>query len=935
MKNSYFKMTKNSFTQLLQLSWPVSMTLVALIIGLAPNGALAQRKSVINDSYGPGSSAEWQGLWHQSGNYRLFLNRAPIGWTNCWVAGKGGPTTVEGFSDSVPGLEWLPWTGGEMIRRAGTNGFDIVMHYSDGTVDFDAVDWAANHGCAVFCFADNLQGTQGNTYHYFDYGLYGPTYSGRGPTPAMIVTGGYSPYSDVVTAYGEQGEFMDATEDIGLAVQSFSHSSTAARYARIKDTTGWTNVFDLRQALRQVSSFYDTGWQTHGGYGFPLLSNRFGHNREFTEKAIPALTNLDAGPPIQPRAQISSCGTNVTFYWYNFRQTGFSNTIVKVDGVTVYAGSGTSHTWTPSQPGTHTADFYTQLSDGRISRNAIDVALEPYTQVVFKHMRTNCCCDCATLAFDALTASNFTCTVLGPDNSYWNLYESSDLQEWTLVGGVTLSGYPQIFTRNDLSGVNYRFYRVSNGECCSQPIGFTRKTYSGTSTNLIANQLDADLNTLNGLFNPMANGATLPNGSQIKKWNGSDFDVYTWSGGAWDDGSPTLNPGEGAILINPSTNAVTVAFAGLVREGTLNNSLAAGANLVSSMLPKAGGVSSVLGYVGHYGDQAQKWNGSDYDAFTFVPPGNWSSSEPSMDVQESFWLVLSTNREWQIENPHCSGTIECTRPTFTWFASTMVSLRSNIFKFRAHAPAGTVWDIYRNSDLDPEGWTYWQTVQFYRDFGDSVDMDASDDHRFYRFSLSNAACCSPVIGYTRKTYDPASTNIITDHLVYTANTLNSLFGLIIDAFGFAEDVQIQKWNGSSLDTYTWTSTSGWSPNGNATLNPGEGAIFINPSTNYLTLGFVGQVQEGSLDIPLASGFSLVGSILPKTGGITSNLGYNPHTADKVLKWNQGIGDYDQYTYFPTGPAHWGPSEPNIGMNEGFWFKLISTNNWHVDFDPCE
>ena len=91
------------------------------------------------------------------------------------------------------------------------------------------------------------------------------------------------------------------------------------------------------------------------------------------------------------------------------------------------------------------------------------------------------------------------------------MYESSDLQSWTLVSGVILDGSGiGSFTDNNITGAAHRFYKLSNGDCCSQAIGFERITAVPGYT-AFADQLDAPLNTLDGLFKPtMPDGTTQP-----------------------------------------------------------------------------------------------------------------------------------------------------------------------------------------------------------------------------------------------------------------------------------------------------------------------------------------------------------------------------------------------------------------------------------------
>ena len=186
-------------------------------------------------------------------------------------------------------------------------------------------------------------------------------------------------------------------------------------------------------------------------------------------------------------------------------------------------------------------------------------------------------------------------SIVGPTNFAWNVYESSNLVEWTLLyADLTLTTNVDAtngntnFIDTTVAGVSNRFYQLSNSTsgCTSRVIGFVNLTI-GTGTNLIADQLcqvdDGILNasapnifplgTLNALFSP--NWGTDQNETQIMKWNGTNFDVSEYFNNniaiGWFDtteqtnlGDATLLPGIGVLL--STTNAFTNIFVGLIRE---------------------------------------------------------------------------------------------------------------------------------------------------------------------------------------------------------------------------------------------------------------------------------------------------------------------------------------------------------------------------------
>jgi hypothetical protein len=267
--------------------------------------------------------------------------------------------------------------------------------------------------------------------------------------------------------------------------------------------------------------------------------------------------------------------------------------------------------------------------------------------------------------------SNFTFNVFAPSGSTWSVFSTTNLTNWTFVSTVTLSGSGvSSFTDSSVSGVPYRFYKLSDSNCCSQAIGFYRVQVGAGTTNspgtngLLALQLDSEVgNTLDGLFNlsgAMPDGTPLPDGSVVIKWDDASqvLNNYTWnSGTGWLDssgnpsGSLSWNVGEAAYLA--TSNATTVTFVGLVKQGTLSMFLPGGQDhLIGSMLPKAGGLQSDLGYVPHAGDEIFIWTGSGPLSIYRFLHGIWNPQQPVFNVGQGFFWQGSTNT-WQVNFSPC------------------------------------------------------------------------------------------------------------------------------------------------------------------------------------------------------------------------------------------------------------------------------------------
>jgi hypothetical protein len=150
-------------------------------------------------------------------------------------------------------------------------------------------------------------------------------------------------------------------------------------------------------------------------------------------------------------------------------------------------------------------------------------------------------------------------------------------------------------------------------------------------------------------------------------------------------------------------------------------------------------------------------------------------------------------------------------------------------------------------------------------------------------------------------------------------------GLLIDG------EQIFTWNGAGFDTYAYDlSSNSWSDGASSrttapSLPPGRGFFFFNPgpSTNIVFEGRITPSPGGSNSIPLATGYSLVGSVLPAS---VTNIAIAPINLPLIdgmiiLTWN-GTGYV--YSLFDSGLGGWTDSSlrptlaPAYSLGQGFF-----------------
>jgi len=170
-----------------------------------------------------------------------------------------------------------------------------------------------------------------------------------------------------------------------------------------------------------------------------------------------------------------------------------------------------------------------------------------------------------------------------------------------------------------------------------------------------------------------------------------------------------------------------------------------------------------------------------------------------------------------------------------------------------------------------------------------------------------------VVGYINIPVTANQNFLIANQLNTTNNTLGSLIpngppGAIFQKFngGFSAFVF------DDLDLV-------WTPNGNVSINPGEGGFYKSPTATTLT--FVGEVLQGSLTNTLPIGLQAIrSSIVPQAGLITTDLGLPAEPGDILQTYNGGFSAF----VFDDLDLVWTPSQPNIPVGASFFYKKSPT-----------
>jgi len=180
-----------------------------------------------------------------------------------------------------------------------------------------------------------------------------------------------------------------------------------------------------------------------------------------------------------------------------------------------------------------------------------------------------------------------------------------------------------------------------------------------------------------------------------------------------------------------------------------------------------------------------------------------------------------------------------------------------------------------------------------------------------------------VVGYVNIPVAANTKVLIANQLNTTNNTIASLLPSV------APGTQLFKFN-AGYTSYTFDEFDlAWTPDGNATLNPGEGAFFVAPSATTLT--FVGEVLQGSLTNTLPAGVKVLrSSKVPQAGLASTTLGIPGEPGDQLFTY---AGGFTTYTFDEFDLA-WTPNEPTLSVGQAFFYTKVAggtASNWVRNF----
>jgi hypothetical protein len=237
------------------------------------------------------------------------------------------------------------------------------------------------------------------------------------------------------------------------------------------------------------------------------------------------------------------------------------------------------------------------------------------------------------------------------------------------------------------------------------------------------------------------------------------------------------------------------------------------------------------------------------------------------------------------------------------------------FQFKFQITKGLSYEIQASSNLE-----VWQPISAEKATGDTVDYVDSDaskfSQRFYRV-LAETVFSDNVIGYASVSVPPGY-SLIANPLQAPSNAVSAILpdmpnGTVLNKF----DTHLFKLTDNAVKNDKWI-------NPDETLSPGEGAIFFNPATDFKILNFAGEVLQGNLLLPIASGFSIHSSQVPKPGRLHADLSFPIHEGDVVHLFDR---DHQKYVIYEYDRNKWDSNPPILGVGEAFWIGKTTPGNW--------
>jgi hypothetical protein len=258
-----------------------------------------------------------------------------------------------------------------------------------------------------------------------------------------------------------------------------------------------------------------------------------------------------------------------------------------------------------------------------------------------------------------------------------------------------------------------------------------------------------------------------------------------------------------------------------------------------------------------------------------------------------------------------SGSLEQSAPPLL---SDPVRFPYGPFRFKAQVAKGFYYEIEATTNLKN-----WQAILqgTAKEQNEILDSDASKfSYRFYRVNV-DGVYSQNVMGYASVTLAPGFT-MVGNPLMGGNDRVPDLLKEMPDGTTVSKfDSRQNRLRENSFSHGQWTDATD-------RIGLGEGAIVFNPSNDYKTLSFVGEVRMEGVTLPVPAGFSIQTSPFPQAGSLHPDLQFPIGEGDVIHLFDR---DQQKYVLYPHDGNAWQAGAPVVGVAESFWVAKRAGKNW--------
>jgi hypothetical protein len=240
------------------------------------------------------------------------------------------------------------------------------------------------------------------------------------------------------------------------------------------------------------------------------------------------------------------------------------------------------------------------------------------------------------------------------------------------------------------------------------------------------------------------------------------------------------------------------------------------------------------------------------------------------------------------------------------------------FRFKTALSKGAKYTVLASTDL--KTWATISQGKAAEETVENVDSEAFKfSYRFYRLQMEGVFSAN-VIGYAAVSLPPGFSMIANPF--ETEQTVAETFRDWPDKTSLSRfDTRLFRLTENEVKDGKWA-------NPLEKLAPGEGAIFFNPTSDYKSGSFVGEVLLGHLSAPIPSGFSVRSSLVPQPGNLEEDLKFPITNGDVIHIFDR---DRQKYVLHPYEEGKWTAGAPVVSVGESFWVAKTEPGNWTRNF----